>query len=433
MLRLGILRTHDLWLRLCSRRSRNCRLPIEIGPRMEGTARGGRCYVFVSSLDYLRPSATRNRHIDRARDLVRMGIDCHFLVVRKTDLRPLRQIYPDIHWECPVRGVRTSEPRRWDRLIPWAVDRYVESLPGHVDAIICYDRDPFVIAQVRRLRRKLSTSVLLHELTEYPDVVAPRGIYGRFLVVAFWRAHIKSFDGVIVITTALSEFVRSITGGAVQIMRLPVYVALDRLQPAWSVADSRRSSASFTVGYAGSLVVRKDGLDRAIKAIAYLRRDHIDRDIRMEVWGDGEDRRELELLASSLGLRDVVRFHGLIDSDTLFANLRKMDCLVLPRPQSRQAVGGMPTKFAEYLATGRPVVSTDTGDIGLFAQGGVNCELVPPDDILALAKAISSIADDPTYADALGRRGRLLAESQFSAREAAQLLVAFVDAIRKGR
>jgi glycosyltransferase involved in cell wall biosynthesis len=64
-----------------------------------------------------------------------------------------------------------------------------------------------------------------------------------------------------------------------------------------------------------------------------------------------------------------------------------------------------PTVVLEAMAAGRPVVASATGGIVDQVVDGVTGVLVPPEDPVALRRAIQSVLADPGMAAAMGRAG----------------------------
>lgn len=89
---------------------------------------------------------------------------------------------------------------------------------------------------------------------------------------------------------------------------------------------------------------------------------------------------------------------------------RAIDILVLassqPEPFGLVVVEGM--------ATGRPVIATAHGGPCELIENGVTGMLVPPGDADALAAAIRALVDDRERAHAMGRAGRIRAETHYS-------------------
>jgi glycosyltransferase involved in cell wall biosynthesis len=74
----------------------------------------------------------------------------------------------------------------------------------------------------------------------------------------------------------------------------------------------------------------------------------------------------------------------------------------------------MPTKFAEYIALGKPVLVTDVDETARFVRRH-DCGLVCEPSASGLAGAIAQAREmSREELSAMGRRGRRLAESTFS-------------------
>ncbi len=96
-----------------------------------------------------------------------------------------------------------------------------------------------------------------------------------------------------------------------------------------------------------------------------------------------------------------------------------------------RSFGYSPLKVYEYMAAGRPVVAaTDLDEIrGFVNDNGVGIGV--PLDRRALSAAIRRLLEDSSLREAMGRRGRLLAESTYNwARAAAQVEMSLEKAIR---
>ena len=90
---------------------------------------------------------------------------------------------------------------------------------------------------------------------------------------------------------------------------------------------------------------------------------------------------------------------------------------------------GLPKSLLEAAAFGRPIVATDVPGCREIARHNVNAFLVPPDDPVALADAITVLARDPALRMKLGAAGRRLVEEEFSSTRIGQEVVALYDGL----
>ena len=183
--------------------------------------------------------------------------------------------------------------------------------------------------------------------------------------------------------------------------------------PTQSAEEARRrlgwSAADFVCLHAGNMG-HKQGLENVLHAAAAV----TDPDVRIVLAGDGNERARLESLASELGIANVSFLPsqpiGLYES-----MLRAADVLLV---NQRPTVGEMSlaSKLTSYFMAARPVVGavaerSETAREIERAGAGV---LVPPDDPIALAAAITRLKGEPEQADELGVRGRSYAETHLS-------------------
>lgn len=124
--------------------------------------------------------------------------------------------------------------------------------------------------------------------------------------------------------------------------------------------------------------------------------------------GDGPQRENLERRVDELGMRNSVRFLGL--RRDIPAVLKSLDLFVLPTFE--EALG---TSYVEAMAMEKPVIGTAVGGVGEVVRDGINGALVEARNPAALAEAMLRLLRDREGMAAMGRRGRKLAEEEFSA------------------
>jgi glycosyltransferase involved in cell wall biosynthesis len=259
--------------------------------------------------------------------------------------------------------------------------------------------------------------------TSGADVVQTHGykpniLAGLLRIGRCWSAPwIAFFHG----RTSESRFVRVFDRAAIMIMHWAdrIVVVSDRHRSyfrLWTsrvlhlpnaVLDSSGASthavpdamAGHPVLFVGRLSPEK-GVDVLLAALHHAAKDGTS--ISADIVGDGPLRKALESQAESLGLRDLVTFHGHQSDVTAF--YRRATVLCLP---SRSE--GMPNVVLEAIALGLPIVATPVGDVAKLVPSAIG-RLVTPDDPVALACALTETLREgpsPGYHQA---RAMLLAE-----------------------
>lgn len=172
--------------------------------------------------------------------------------------------------------------------------------------------------------------------------------------------------------------------------------------------------------YSGN-IANKQGIEVVIEAARLLA--HRD-DLAFVICGEGPNRARLADLAA--GLPNVL-LKDLQPADRLGELLALAHVHLLPQIAGAADLV-LPSKLANMLASGRPVVATAAAGTGL-AEEVEGCGLVvPPGHAEALSDAIVELADDPAKAEALGQAGAARAAQRWSqqavADEAAAVLAA---------
>jgi glycosyltransferase involved in cell wall biosynthesis len=117
--------------------------------------------------------------------------------------------------------------------------------------------------------------------------------------------------------------------------------------------------------------------------------------------------KELQDLVRDLGLTDCFYFAGAVTD--LHQHLSAADVFVLP---SRSE--GFSNAIIEAMAASLPVVATNVGGNAEAVKDGINGLLVPPDDSMALAKAIAHLLSDPSQARKMGIAGKTIVAENFT-------------------
>jgi glycosyltransferase involved in cell wall biosynthesis len=158
-----------------------------------------------------------------------------------------------------------------------------------------------------------------------------------------------------------------------------------------STAPARRPSTPFRLVTHGSLVPAYD-LETVVHAIARVPKEV--GELRLDIFGDGEDKGKLIQLSQALGLTDRIRFRGRVPHSELIDNLVQADAgiVAVQRNPFRDLTHCM--KMFEYIQLGVPVLAADTPAVRAYFDG--SCfEFFSASDPNDLAAAIVRSASDP--------------------------------------
>ena len=146
----------------------------------------------------------------------------------------------------------------------------------------------------------------------------------------------------------------------------------DPEEPKWSatVEDDRvKPFDGITLIYAGN-PAKKDCIHSVINAVNTLANEG--KAIRFLILGTtrGAYMKQYAQLLLSTSLHENVKFLGRVSQDLIPAYYKKADFMVLLREPNRKSMAGFPTKFAESMTAGVPVITNATSDLTKYVING---------------------------------------------------------------
>jgi glycosyltransferase involved in cell wall biosynthesis len=278
-------------------------------------------------------------------------------------------------WPLPVRlcsVIFWLVSRRRDYDVIYAVGLLPEAVAG-----ACLARRPVVAKVVgdpaweRATRRNLTRAGF-----EDFQRAADGGVQVRLM--AFLRDwSLRHATKVIAPSRYLQGIVRGWVGDDVQIEVVPNGVRA----PAVGDPD-RQADDGLRLIFVGRLVSHKR-VDVLLGAVFRTE------GVRLEIIGEGPERRSLNQLAHELDLGDRVSFAGSLTHKEVMKRLGAADAMVLA-----SEIEGLPHAVIEAFAVGVPVIAPPVGGMGEAVTDGENGLLVDPPTEMNFACAISRLRDD---------------------------------------
>jgi sugar transferase (PEP-CTERM/EpsH1 system associated) len=129
--------------------------------------------------------------------------------------------------------------------------------------------------------------------------------------------------------------------------------------------------------------------------------------LRLVMIGEGPLREQVRAICGAAGLDGSIWLPGA--REDVAAVMRRLDCFVLP-----SLAEGISNTILEAMACGLPVIATDVGGNAELVEDSVTGEIVPSDDVDALAASLAGLASDPRRAVSMGQAGLLAVRRRFS-------------------
>ena len=171
---------------------------------------------------------------------------------------------------------------------------------------------------------------------------------------------------------------------------LQAYTSADKIKVIPNIVDTSKFYLPPNAGeknkfrfFSLALLTHKKGMDILIKAFANKFKGKSN--IELVIGGDGEERANLERLASDMGVKDQVIFLGELNREQAVREMQQCDCFILA---SRFETFGV--VYIEALACGKPIIGTRTGGPdGIINEK--NGFLVDVEDVNGLEEAMENI------------------------------------------
>lgn len=144
------------------------------------------------------------------------------------------------------------------------------------------------------------------------------------------------------------------------------------------------------------------GVDNTLKAFALIKKQYPD--ATLTVAGYGSQEAYLKAWVQANRLKDV-RFVGRVEPPDMPKLYDEADIFL-----NSSTIDNQPVSILEAFSAGLAVVSTPTGDIAAMLLNGARGQLVPPNDPIAMAAAVSAALDQPADITPMMRRARNEAE-----------------------
>lgn len=276
--------------------------------------------------------------------------------------------------------------------------------------------DLFILRTILVFKLKHPNYPLFIELSEYLDFhlynktnIINR-MYGASLAVFFEEKVFKLLDGFALMTKTLLAHFDQFPGRKPKMIHLPMTVDLERFT---GHVECLEEFTKPYIAFVGVMNDAKDGVSNLIKAFSNLKEKYPKHKVYL-VGGWNYDTPLHQQLIDEFKLSDRVFWMKEYPRDQIPNIIGNADLLVLPRPDSKQAQGGFPTKLGEYLATGNPVCATTVGEIPNYLVDNESVFFAQPGSVDSFAKAMDRALSDPENAKRVGANGRKVAEQSFN-------------------
>lgn len=155
-------------------------------------------------------------------------------------------------------------------------------------------------------------------------------------------------------------------------------------------------------------MVREKGVEDLLKAFAFLLREKsIERDVVLELYGDGPDKPYFESLSDELGLIKHVTFYGFVKQEEM--EIQSSSIFVLPSYRE-----GFSISLLEAMSLGLPIVATNIGGNKEALANGEAGLLYTAGEVNDLARCLAELLNNPEKAKLLSLKAKTIFYQEYT-------------------
>jgi glycosyltransferase involved in cell wall biosynthesis len=267
---------------------------------------------------------------------------------------------------------------------------------------------------------EMSEFLDIYKFNKSNAVHTKRAKYTQFY---FENVAMQYYEGLALMTKTLYNHYSTFNFKKPVLLHLPMTVDLKRFEGNKELLSGFKQPY---IAFVGIMNNAKDGVDILIEAFAKIN----DKFPEFKLYLVGPwhyDTPDHLNMIKQFKLKDKIFWKGEHPRDEVTNIIKNAHLLVLPRPDSKQAQGGFPTKLGEYLASGNPVCATTVGEIPHYLKDNESVFFAEPSSIDSFTKAMERALSDSIIAKNIGFKGKEVAKENFDKNKQSLVLFNFLN------
>jgi len=272
---------------------------------------------------------------------------------------------------------------------------------------------------------KLYNSKLIIEANEHPLRYFQNSALDKRLGVTKFRIETYLCDGMFCISHFLIEFYKNNGVKDHKLFLVPSTVDPERFS-----VISKNPNGKRYISYFGSLTFKRDSVDTLIKAFAQISSYHNEIQLVLGGFCSETERKQIVDLIEELNIQNQVKLLGYLKREEIIAYISHAHILVMVRSNNQESSASFPSKLSEFLASSKPVITVNVGEIPLYISDGVNAFMVEPESATALAEKLEYVLSNYEIAKQVGQKGKKLTDTVFNYNFQAKRMFEFISSLK---
>ena len=232
-------------------------------------------------------------------------------------------------------------------------------------------------------------------------------------------------DGILCISRYLLNFYGNHGVSKRKLLQVP-----STIDPSGFIKTVERTFPEKYIGYFGSLTFKRDNVDLLINAFAIFNRYHPELFLVLGGISTQDGREQILSLIKTLQIESKVILLDFLSRMDILKYITNADILIMTRSRDLESDASYPSKLTEFLATGKPVISVNVGEVSDFLKDTENAFLIEPGNLKQLVEKLEFVYQDYENALEIGLKGKELTNGIFNYRYQSQRILSYINSLK---
>jgi glycosyltransferase involved in cell wall biosynthesis len=385
--------------------------------------------IFGDLFSFPEGDASTNRVYTYAKGFSENGINVHVICFSNEYIQDHIGITEGIRYYNPFSQTKRSKSfiiRRWQKFIKYfktfALIRRINKKDKIITIIVYTIR--FSTYFFAWYLSRINKTKLIKECSEHPLLHYQNGAFKKGQGLIKLRIESRLCDGIFCISRFLIDFFKE--NG---IHQRKLFLIPSTVDPARFVQNEKSPFPFPYIGYFGGLTFNRDNIDVLIKAFAAICNNHPELHLVLGGFCSENGKKLIGNLIQDLKISQKVVLLKYLTRKEIIKYIIHSEILVMVRAKDLETQASFPSKLTEYLATSKPVVTVDVGEISDYLIDGVNSYLVEPGDCDGLTEKLDYVLNNYELALEIAQQGRQLTTTTFNYNYQAKRLLRFIETL----